>query len=65
MKGAAAMAQEKQDRQTTKRSARLEDLEEPVQALSDEDSDKVQGGRKAGGTQQEYLVVTMSDVLIS
>jgi hypothetical protein len=65
MKGAAAMATDKQDRQTTKRSARLEDLEQPVELLSNEESDKVQGGRKAGGTQQEYLVVTMSDVLIS
>jgi hypothetical protein len=40
------------------------------QELSDTDLDSVAAGatltcRKAGGTQQEYLAVTMSDVLIS
>ncbi len=29
------------------------------------EADAVRGGRKAGGDQQDYLKVTMSDVLIS
>ena len=33
--------------------------------LTLKDSKTVQGGRKAGGSQQEYLVVKMTDVLVS
>ena len=33
--------------------------------LTARDSKAVKSGRKAGGTQQEYLVVKMSDVLIT
>ena len=29
------------------------------------DADQVRGGRKAGKEQQEYLVVKMSDILVS
>jgi hypothetical protein len=33
--------------------------------LSEEELDNVAGGRKAGGQQQEYLIVKMEDILIS
>jgi hypothetical protein len=33
--------------------------------LAPRDGKQVKGGRKAGGTQQEYLVVKMEDILIT
>jgi hypothetical protein len=33
--------------------------------LTAKDAGAVKGGRKAGGTQQDYLVVKMQDVLIT
>ena len=47
-------------------SEELRDLE-PKKADDQADGSdaEVKGGRKAGGSQQEYLKVTMSDVLIS
>jgi hypothetical protein len=37
--------------------------EHPADATTD--ADDVRGGRKAGGGQQDYLKVTMTDVLIT
>ena len=37
----------------------------PVKNLALKDAQSVKGGRKAGKEQQEYLVVTMKDVIIS
>jgi hypothetical protein len=59
------MATEQRETQTTKRAVKLEDLEQPAELLSDAQAEQAQGGRKAGKEQQEYLVVTMSDILIS
>jgi hypothetical protein len=42
-----------------------EDLPRPVEDLTDPQAEAVQGGRKAGADQQEYMKVTMTDVLIS
>ena len=36
----------------------------PVE-LSESDLDKVAGGRKAGGDQQEYLKIKLTDVIVS
>ena len=33
--------------------------------LTAKDSKAVKGGRKAGGTQQEYLVVKMTDAMVT
>ena len=44
----------------------LRDLEpRPVADQADGADADVKGGRKAGGEQQEYLKVTMSDVMVS
>jgi len=45
----------------TKRSAR----NLPAKKLDAAKAGSVRGGRKAGGTQQEYLVITMKDAQIS
>ena len=37
----------------------------PAAELSDDQLEAVAGGRKAGGTQQEYLKITLEDVLIT
>jgi len=37
----------------------------PLAELSDDQLEAVAGGRKAGGTQQEYLKITLEDVLIT
>ena len=42
-----------------------EQLEDLTPKLSEADQSSVVGGRKAGGTQQEYLKVTMEDLIIS
>ena len=36
-----------------------------IKDLTVKDSKKVVGGRKAGGTQQEYLVYTLKDVVVT
>ena len=36
-----------------------------IKDLAAKDAKTVAGGRKAGGTQQEYLVVKMSDVIVT
>ena len=46
--------------------AELRDLEPQKSAEQADGSEaEVKGGRKAGGAQQDYLKVTMSDVIIS
>jgi hypothetical protein len=57
------MAIEKRERQLEGR--KIEELPGQHVELTPEQAEAAQGGRKAGGDQQEYLVVTMSDVLIS
>jgi hypothetical protein len=42
-----------------------ETIEKDRSELNEEQLDKASGGRKAGGTQQDYIKVTMSDVLIT
>jgi hypothetical protein len=37
----------------------------PAQELSEQDLDQVAGGRKADGSQESYLVVTMEDCLVT
>jgi type VI protein secretion system component Hcp len=52
----------------TPKNAMTQELARPVQELTDAQAEAVEGGitcRKAGGTQQEYMKVTMEDVLIS
>lgn len=54
----------------TEKTPSLDDLEHRTQdavenGVADAEADAVKGGRKAGGGQQEYLTVTMNDVLIS
>ena len=44
---------------------KIEEIARQAEELTPEDAEAVQGGRKAGGDQQEYLVVTMSDLLVS
>ena len=34
-------------------------------ALAEQDADAVRGGRKAGGGQQDYLVITMNDIIVT
>jgi hypothetical protein len=60
------MSDEKNSPESVPQSDEIRDLE-PKQAdgHSDAPDDDVKGGRKAGGGQQDYLTVTMSDVLIS
>ena len=50
-----------------KTEATVEDLQPqaPDASATAEEAEAVRGGRKAGAEQQEYLKVTMSDVLIS
>lgn len=52
----------------TEKNALNQDLPRPVQELTEDQAEAVEGGitcRKAGGTQQEYLKVTMTDLLVS
>ena len=37
----------------------------PAKSLSAKQAKQVVGGRKAGGTQQEYLVIKMNDVIVT
>lgn len=43
----------------------LRDLEEKRNEHAESADEQVRGGRKAGGGQQDYLIVKMSDVIIS
>jgi hypothetical protein len=54
------MAYEKREEKT-----KITELSRQQEELTAEQAEAAQGGRKAGGEQQEFLVVTMSDVLIS
>jgi hypothetical protein len=38
---------------------------EPAQELSEQDLDQVAGGRKAGGSEEVYLVVTMENCFVT
>jgi hypothetical protein len=52
-------------KQKQKRQVKVEELSRPQEELTAEQAEAAQGGRKAGGDQQEFLKVTMEDVLIS
>jgi hypothetical protein len=41
----------------------VKDLDETQ--VSEQEQSSIVGGRKAGGTQQDYLIVKMEDVIIS
>ncbi len=45
------------------RSRKMRDL--PAKSLGVRKAASVKGGRKAGGTQQEYIKITMQDVTVS
>jgi type VI protein secretion system component Hcp len=44
---------------------KLKDLKGKGKTVARREAEAVQGGRKAGGAQQEYLVYKMNDVIIS
>jgi hypothetical protein len=52
----------------TEKNALTQDLPRPVQELTDAPAAAVEGGitcRKAGGDQQEYLRIKLTDILVS
>jgi bacteriocin-like protein len=54
-----------QDKKPTEPDALLKTTAEGATELTEEELKAVAGGRKAGKDQQEFLVVKMSDVIIT
>ena len=56
------------DKKTPETSEKLDDLH-PATPKADDvnttDAESVKGGRKAGSEQQEYMKITMSDIIVS